>query len=452
MLQLKRKMSWLLTAALLVGMFTGCASNNVSDAPNPDANSNTLTESESSNSDASGSKILRWAFAGDMVSETEGTKPLEELVANFEDSNNCTVEFIPIARDNWSDYLTKLQTMMVSGNSPDVFQNPHEGGKMADNLGINKSLNDFIDEHPELWQDYIDNTYESVAYVRQVDGEIYALPFCLQDMVLWINLDRFQEAGLEIPDSNWKFEEFEEYLEISKQASEGKGWYPFGLPHDMSSYNQWLYNFDTGYFNDDYTEVIFDNEKSIELLDFFINCVNQGYSPIPDTNYDGWQQLVDGYVAMTSCGKWMLNYCEAADFYNVAAVQVPEKYQSRPQYAIYSVEVCNTTSQYDLACQFCFYTVTPEFEAQWAINDSAIPARSDVEVEWPQEWDQVQNLDLVQSIPENAHSLQNPVCFTELVNIWNSMFTSAMAGEVNAEDACISAAEEIRSANDKYSS
>ena len=32
----------------------------------------------------------------------------------------------------------------------------------------------------------------------------------------------------------------------------------------------------------------------------------------------------------------------------------------------------------------------------------------------------------------------------------NSMFTSAMAGEVNAETACTSAAEEIRVANDKY--
>lgn len=64
-----------------------------------------------------------------MVSETEGTKPLEELVADFEKEYNCTVDFVPIARDNWSDYLTKLQTMMVSGNSPDVFQNPHEAWK-----------------------------------------------------------------------------------------------------------------------------------------------------------------------------------------------------------------------------------------------------------------------------------------------------------------------------------
>ena len=446
MFKLKKKVAVFIAVTLLAGVFTGCASNDGGQSSEK-TSSEVQIETQSSDSE---SKVLRWAFAGDMVSETEGTKPLEELVADFEKEYNCTVDFVPIARDNWSDYLTKLQTMMVSGNSPDVFQNPHEGGRMADNLGINKSLNAFIDENPKLWEDYINNTYESVAYVRQVDGEIYSLPFCLQDMVLWINLDRFQEAGLEVPEENWTFEEFEEYLDILKRASDGKGWYPFGLPHDMSSYNQWLYNFDTGYFNDDYTEVIFDNDKSVELLDFFINCVQQGYSPMPDTNYDGWQQLVDGYVAMTSCGKWMLNYCEAADFYNVAAVQVPEKYQSRPKYAIYSVEVCNTTSQYELACQFCFYTVSPKFEAQWAINDSAIPARSDVQVEWPQEWDQVENIDLVQSIPENAYSLQNPVCFTELVNIWNSMFTSAMAGEVNAETACTSAAEEIRAANDKY--
>ena len=75
-------------------------------------------------------KVLKVAMSsGDLP--VDGTATIEKMFAKFEEEYNCDVELVVIAHDGWSDYLTKLQTMMVSGNAPDVFQNPHEGGRMA---------------------------------------------------------------------------------------------------------------------------------------------------------------------------------------------------------------------------------------------------------------------------------------------------------------------------------
>lgn len=97
---------------------------------------------------AADKKVLKVAMSsGDLP--VDGTATIEKMFAKFEEENDCDVELVVIAHDGWSDYLTKLQTMMVSGNAPDVFQNPHEGGRMANALGIVAPLDEYIEMHPE---------------------------------------------------------------------------------------------------------------------------------------------------------------------------------------------------------------------------------------------------------------------------------------------------------------
>ena len=98
-------------------------------------------------------KVLKVAMSSGDV-PADGTAAIEAMFDRFEEENNCTVELVVIAHDGWADYLTKLQTMMISGNAPDVFQNPHEGGMMANKLGIVAPLDEYIAEHPELWESF----------------------------------------------------------------------------------------------------------------------------------------------------------------------------------------------------------------------------------------------------------------------------------------------------------
>lgn len=448
-----KKVFALFLALFLIGSFAvGCgkpaANTNESSANASESSVNTDNQdSKAAPSAGKGSAHLKVAISSGEVSGTEGTAPLKKMMEPFEKENNCTVDLVVIAHDGWADYLTKLQTMMVSGNGPDVFQNPHEGGRMANALKLSAPLDDYIAKHKDQWDDFTKNTPDSLEGARVVDGKIYGLPYCYQTTVMWLNTDRLKAAGLPVPDVNWKWDEFQDYLDVlSKPTTDGKKQYAWAIPDYYFVYNQWLYTFGTGFLNDKYDQVTFDSPNSIELMQFCADAVKKGIAPMPDKNYDYLQQLVDGHVAMTTAGRWMVNYCNSNDFYNVACVHVPQKYSDRQEYAVGNVEVCSSTSNYDLAAAFCFYTVSETWITDWANNTANIPSRYGIKLTDKATVKGYTNQNLFDDLPNGSYPMQSPAAFTEISNIFDRTFSSVISGETTAEKGCKAAAEEMRAA------
>lgn len=437
-MKMRKFLAGILGATLLATSLSACVGSNDGGAPAVQGNES---------SGAGGKRVLKYAISSGEISSTEGITPLENMVKGFEEENDCEVEIVVIAHDGWSDYLTKLQTMVVSGNGPDVFQNPHEGGEMANALDLCLPLDDYIADHPEQWDEYVANAPEALVTAREKDGKTYGMPFIFQRTVMWMNLDRLEAAGLEVPDADWTWEEFEHYLEVlSQPAEDGSKQYAWAVPDYYFVYNQWLYSFGTGFLNDDYDEITFDSDASIELMQFCYDGVQKGYAPTPDKNYDYLQQLVDGHVAMTNAGRWMINYCKSNDFYNVAAVPIPQKYSDRQEYAIGTVEICPSTQDYDLAAAFCFYTTQKEWVESYSNQTANIPIRQDVVLTDELTQKGYQGMDLFEGLPSDAYPMQASKDFPEISNIFDRAFTSVMAGEATAEESCKTAAEEMRSA------
>lgn len=429
-------------AAILACQVMGCGTG---EKPTKDVSDEKVSEVKSQ--DTSKKEVLKVAVSSSSISETEGTAPMEEMFRGFEEQNNCEVEIVVIAHDGWADYLTKLQTMMVSGNGPDLYQNPHEGGRMANSLGLCAPLDDYISEHPEEWDEFVKVTPDSLEKAREVDGKIYGLPCFYQTTYMWLNTDRLKKAGLEVPDIDWTWDEFEHYLEVlSKPDENGNKQYAWAIPDYYFVYNQWLYSFGTGYLDDDYKEVTFDSDASIELMKFCADAVKNGIAPTPDKNYDYLQQLVDGHVAMTNAGRWMINYCNSNEFTDVAVVRVPQKYSDRQEYAIGNFEVCSSTSKYDLAAACCFYTTGKDWVEKYSNDTANIPSRTDVTLTDPTTDKGYINQDIFDTLPDGSYPMQNPTSFTEISNIFDRAFSSVMTGEISPEDGCKQAAEEMRAA------
>ena len=150
-------------AAILACQVMGCGTG---EKPTKDVSDEKVSEVKSQ--DTSKKEVLKVAVSSSSISETEGTAPMEEMFRGFEEQNNCEVEIVVIAHDGWADYLTKLQTMMVSGNGPDLYQNPHEGGRMANSLGLCAPLDDYISEHPEEWDEFVKVTPDSLENAIEV--------------------------------------------------------------------------------------------------------------------------------------------------------------------------------------------------------------------------------------------------------------------------------------------
>lgn len=190
----------------------------------------------------------------------------------------------------------------------------------------------------------------------------------------------------------------------------------------------------------------FDSDASIELMKFCADAVKNGIAPTPDKNYDYLQQLVDGHVAMTNAGRWMINYCNSNEFTDVAVVRVPQKYSDRQEYAIGDFEVCSSTSKYDLAAACCFYTTGKDWVEKYSNDTANIPSRTDVTLTDPTTDEGYINQDIFDTLPDGSYPMQNPTSFTEISNIFDRAFSSVMAGEISPEDGCKQAAEEMRAA------
>ena len=93
-----------------------------------------------------------------------------------------------------SDYSTKLQTLAAAGNLPDLFWTGEAGVKSYYEAGMLADMNDILEEYPQLTEDIIDGVLE----FGNIDGKQVAFPKDWTSYVMYLNLDLFKEAGVDV--------------------------------------------------------------------------------------------------------------------------------------------------------------------------------------------------------------------------------------------------------------
>lgn len=120
----------------------------------------------------------------------------------------------------WGDFFTKLTTNMASGN-------------MACVTGMNSGmLASYTDGFVSLTEDDLataglseDDFAPGATEILKNKGELYGLPFDVATMLAYYNEDMLTDAGADIPQVGWTFEDFEA---IATSATTG-GKHGFGI-------------------------------------------------------------------------------------------------------------------------------------------------------------------------------------------------------------------------------
>lgn len=98
----------------------------------------------------------------------------------------------------WSEYITKLLTMIGSGNSPDMVMMAIEGVRQLIDNDVVMPLDDRI-EGDEDMQAVLDDISPRLVEALAVDGQTYFFPNSWNSIVLYYNTKMFADAGLEAP-------------------------------------------------------------------------------------------------------------------------------------------------------------------------------------------------------------------------------------------------------------
>ena len=200
---MKKQIALLLTAAMTTSLLAGCA---VSTDTGSSGTSSDAAASESAEVDASASsdttassgtaEEITWMFWEDLTAtEDLISQGYQQTVERFNKDYEGVYHVTPITT-NLEEYYTKLNALVASGETPDVFiVSPGPNLDVYVEPGIAADLTSYLEA--DGWKDSFSS--DAVFAQQTYDGKIYAVPLNIAAACVFYNTEMFEKAGCEVP-------------------------------------------------------------------------------------------------------------------------------------------------------------------------------------------------------------------------------------------------------------
>jgi multiple sugar transport system substrate-binding protein len=216
----------------------------------------------------------------------------KDIIEEFEKANpNIKVEPIAVA---YNDYHTKLLTMIAGGQSPDVMR--VDSFYFADFMNA-KALKDISGL---IKKDKLDmSSYYPAGLQDCMKGNKYfGLPWGTAPIYMVINLKMFKDAGIPLPKSDWKYNDF---LALCKQFRKGTGadsqyGFAFSSAVVMTDMFPFIWGNGGDLFDKTRKKFILDRPESVQKLQEMANLVKEGVFPDPSQ-----------FTTAEVMNRWMVN-------------------------------------------------------------------------------------------------------------------------------------------------
>ena len=372
----------------------------------------------------------------------ENQRPaMEALAEAYEEENQDVSISIQLTPYKGGEYWTKLEAAAGGGTAPDVFwinvlhlDSYVEGGILAD-------LTSAVEE-----SDINDSYSETLVnnYVR--DGKNYAVPKDFDTNALWYNKDLFDQAGVAYPTDDMSYDDLVAMAtELKDKLPDGV--YPFACPVDFQTwYYQTVFANGGWILNEDATETGYEDPKTQEGIQCWIDMIDQGLSPsassLAETSADA---MFEGeQIAMNFAGSYMVPEYVSNDTIKdkIDCVEIPtfngveDNCINGLGYAVYE-----GSKNKDAATDFAIWLGSEEAQKIQGETGVVISARTDAQQYFAQA-NESYNLAAYTNHADEAYPL--PVCSkaAELYDLESTWITKAYTGEMSLADACTSLKEE----------
>ncbi|WP_243110017.1 extracellular solute-binding protein [Clostridium sp. E02] len=232
----KKMFSGFLAASLVVGSLAGCSVS--TDTGSTDKSDKSQEEGNSAEVKATGDEEqITWMF-WDNLEATEDliSKGYKDVIDRYNETYKGKY-YCNVVTTNLEEYDTKLNALVASGNTPDVFIcNPGPNLTQYVDAGVAADLTDMLKKDETEWYNgFTDGIFERITY----DGKIMAVPTNFASACVFYNTDIFKEAGVEVPKT------YEDLIEACKKIKEA-GYTPISC----SAGTAWCLSMVAGYLCD----------------------------------------------------------------------------------------------------------------------------------------------------------------------------------------------------------
>jgi len=450
---MKRILALMLAAVMLLGLAacaktagtagsSAAASSAPAAASAPAASaaaSSSAAASTPAGSDSAKELTLAWSGTG------QDKDKFDALVAKYTEETGVKINtvFIP---GTWSEYFTKIQSMIGAGENVDAAFVAIEGFNMMCDMGIAKPLNTYIDANKDEVNKVLDNLEPSLLKAMTLsDGNMYAFPTECNNIVIHCNKASFQKAGLELPKEDWTKDEFLADCKKLTYEENGVKHYAFAVPQYYFMIEGWLRNNGSAIVSDDLKTPTINSPENVETIQFLQDLIYKyGYAPIPEPNVDPIQQLMDGTVAMGSFGRWPTLSYQANDFKDAYVTKVPKFSTQQTMFGIGGVAV-TSEKNYEEAAKFALWCAQDTFVKGY-LSAGGIPANKAIADEIiPTEYDP-ENSQLFYASLKDAVPIGAPASYAEIDSIVTSALSDIFMNQADVKTTLDNAAQQMSAA------
>ncbi len=213
---------------------------------------------------------------------------------------------------SWDKGPEKLEAALTSGNLPDILPVGSDYRLIGEN--VLQPLDPYLTV--EEIRSFDEKALRAVTY----DGKIWAMPWMMTTYGMVLNVDLFQQRGVELPPGgNWTHEEFVDKLKQLTYDSKGKGTFDhFGINSFIQAdyYNLWgIILGEGGEIFNQQMDYIFNDERAKAGVQRLIDLKEIHQVTHPDFGINNsnkaWTSFYQGKnVAAIPTGTWSINVLE----------------------------------------------------------------------------------------------------------------------------------------------
>lgn len=369
----------------------------------------------------------------------ENQRPtMENLASAYEAKNNNVDVEIQLTPYKGGEYWTKLEASATGGTAPDVFWLNTLHAESYKDGGILLDLTDYLAKSDMKIEE---NYPKALISMYKFDDKMYAIPKDFDTNALWYNKAIFDKAGVDYPTDDWTWDDFVATSQKLKDAGLDTGVYPVAAPLDFQTdYYPTIYANGGWILNEDKTETGYEDPKTQEGIQIWIDLINAGLSPdlatMTDTSADAMFEA--GKLAMIFAGSYMTPQYMSNDVINknVNLVEFPEFNGVEPNiinglgYAVYS-----GSKNQEAAVDFALWLGSTEAMKIQGEGGAVISARNDAQQYFAQTNPDL-NLAAYTNHSDVAYPL--PVCKSsaELYDLEANQLKWAYSGEKTLAETC----------------
>lgn len=257
---------------------------------------------------------------------------MQEIVDDYNSSQDEV--YVNMVLQDFDDYYTKLVTSVVADRGPDVAI--IHGAVLPEmvNQGLTTNLEPIAEQTGLDWNLYNENILETV----DVEGEYHGLPVDTHPIIMYLNTDLAEEAGMIDEDGELLLkdrspEAFKELFERADETFIGEDVVPLAQPTGgLDPYKIWLafYHQMGGqpiFEGDSLSDVEFtiDRETAIKAAEYVMEFYDDGLIPLHLA--DNYQEFQSQRAVGIITGVWSTGIWEGTDDLNFRPYIIPTLFE-----------------------------------------------------------------------------------------------------------------------------